>query len=175
MNNNSSNKSGISFWTKDEYARKYFTRRPIRHQRCIGVTTDMLEEIKDVVNLIAMGGTTVRAYVSAVIADHLKEYKFLHEYMRRAMYNKILVGDPKKFQPTYEKYAEQYLQPSIESRNEAWVHLDADCADALKQIVSWTGNGVTIGSFAEAIIKAHLAENKELLESMKSDVFNSQP
>ena len=91
------------------------------------------------------------------------------------MYNKIRVGDPEKFQPTYEKYAEQYLQPSIESRNEAWVHLDADCADALKQIVSWTGNGVTIGSFAEAIIKAHLAENKELLESMKSDVFNSQP
>ena len=34
----------------------------------------MLEEIKDVVNLIAMGGTTVRAYVSAVIADHLKEW-----------------------------------------------------------------------------------------------------
>ncbi len=26
MNNNSSNKSGISFWTKDEYTRKYFTR-----------------------------------------------------------------------------------------------------------------------------------------------------
>lgn len=175
MNNNSSYKSGISFWTKDEYARKYFTRRQIRHQRCIGVTAYMLEEIKEVVNLIAMGGTTVRAYVSAVIADHLKEYKFLHEYMRRAMYNKILVGDPEKFQPTYEKYAEQYLQPSIESRNEAWVHIDADCADALKQIVAWTGNGVTIGSFAEAIIKAHLAENKELLESMKSDVFNSQP
>ena len=111
MNNNSSNKSGISFWTKDDYARKYFTRRPIRHQRCIGVTDYMLEEIKDVVNLIAMGGTTVRAYVSAIIADHLKEFKFLHEYMRRAMYNKLLVGDPDKFQPTYEKYAEQYLQP----------------------------------------------------------------
>ena len=175
MNNNSSNKSGLSFGTKDDYARKYFTRRPIRHQRCIGVTTDMLEKIKDVVNLIAMGGTTVRAYVSAIIADHLKEFKFLHEYMRRAMYNKLLVGDPDKFQPTYEKYAEQYLQPSIEPRNEAWIHLDADCADALKQIVAWTGAGVTIGSLAEAIIKAHFANNKELLESMKSDVFNSQP
>mgnify|MGYP001634632345 FL=1 len=175
MNNNSSNKTGISFWTKDEYARKYFTRRPIRHQRCIGVTTDMLEGIKDVVNLIAMGGTTVRAYVSAVIADHLQEYKFLHEYMRRAMYNKILVGDLEKYQPSYEKYDADYLRPSTESRNEAWVHLDADCADALKQIVAWTGDGVTIGSFAEAIIKAHFAKNKELLESMKSDVFNCQP
>ena len=91
------------------------------------------------------------------------------------MYNKLLVGDPDKFQPTYEKYAEQYLQPSIEPRNEAWIHLDADCADALKQIVAWTGAGVTIGSLAEAIIKAHFANNKELLESMKSDVFNSQP
>lgn len=174
MNNNSSNKSGISFWTKDEYAQKYFTRRPIRHQRCIGVTTDMLEEIKEVVNLIAMGGTTVRAYVSAVIANHLQDYKFLHEYLRRVMYNKLLVGDLEKFQPAYEIYDKKFLQPSIEARNEAWVHLDADCADALKQIVAWTGGGVTIGSFAEAIIKEHLAKNHELLESMKSDVFNCQ-
>lgn len=175
MNNNPPNKTGIPGKQKWAYAEKYFFRKSIRNQRCIGISEGALEEIKDVVQLIAMNKTTIRSYVSAVVASHLREYKFLHEYLRRTMYNRLQPDDIDKYNIQCGRYQEKFLQPSREPRNTAWIHLDADCAEALKHLVSWTGTGATIGSFAEAIILSHLDEHKQLLDEMKSDVYNCQP
>lgn len=175
MNSNPPNKTGIPVHKKWEYADKYLQRKSIRNQRCIGISEAALIEIKDVVQLIAMDKTTVRSYVSAVVADHLKEYKFIHEYLRRVMYQKLRTDDIEKYHTPCQVYLGKYLQPSNEPRNTAWIHLDADCAEALKHLVSWAGTGATIGSFAEAIILSHLNEHRQLLEEMKSDVYNCQP
>lgn len=174
MNSNPPSKTGIPAHKKWAYAEKYFTRKAIRNQRCVGISESALDEIKDVVQLIAMNKTTIRSYVSAVVANHLKEYKFLHEYLRRVMYDRLQPDDIDKYNVPCTKYQEKYLKPNKCPHNTAWIHLDADCAEALKHLVSWTGTGATISSFAEAIILSHLDEHKLLLDEMKSDVYNCQ-
>lgn len=175
MNSVHPSNTGHSNSEKMAYANTYLTHVPIKNQRSIGVTEETLEKIKDVVQLVALNATTNRAFVSAVITEHLKEYKFIHEFMRRFAYNRLLTGDLEKFLSSYDEYAATYLAPNSENHNTAWVRVDTECVEAMKQIVSWQGNGATIGSFADAIIKAHLAKYDSLLGDMKSDVFNCQP
>lgn len=167
--------TGISDKTKTDYAEIYLTHVPIKHQRCIGITEDTLDKLKSVVRLIAQNNTTVRSYVSAILREHLKEYKFLHEIMRKVMYDKLMPGDLAIYQSAGGDYLETYLCPDSQKRGSAWIHVDVECAEALKQIVSWADTGATIGSFAESIILVHLWLNEDLLEQMKSDVYNSQP
>ena len=167
--------TGISDKSKSDYAEIYLTRVPIKRQRCIGITEDTLDKLKSVVRLVAQNNTTVRSYVSTILREHLKEYKFLHEIMRKIMYDKQTSGDLEIYQKVGGDYLETYLCPDSLKRGSAWIHVDVECAEALKQIVSWADTGATIGSFAESIILVHLWLNDELLEQMKSDVYNSQP
>lgn len=171
----SKNNIGSSDKAKSDYAEIYLTRMPIKHQRCIGITEGTLNKLKRVVRLIAQNNTTVRSYASAILREHLREYKFLHEIMRKVMYDKLMPGDMAIYQTVGENYLETYLCPDSQPRGSAWIHVDVECAEALKQIVSWADCGATIGSFAEAIILVHLGLNEELLSQMKSDVYNSQP
>ena len=175
MKTTSHNSTGISEKAKLDYAEIYLTRVPIKHQRCIGITEGTLAKLKNVVRLVAMNNTNVRSYASAILRDHLREYKFLHEIMRKVMYDKLTSGDLAIYQTVGENYLETYLMPDSQPRGSAWIHVDVECAEALKQIASWADTGATIGSFAEAIILVHLGLNEELIEQMKSDVYNSQP
>lgn len=174
MNKIPPNKHGYSEEEKTRYYAAFLGHVPIRHQRCIGISDVTHERIKDIVRLIALNATTIRSYTSAIIAHHLKEYKFLHEYFRRTMYERPNPGDDKLKVPGQD-YLDRYLCEGIESRKSSWIHLDSDCAEALKQIASWTGPRNTLSSFAEAIIVKHLDDYDNLLMEMKSDVFNSQP
>ena len=95
--------------------------------------------------------------------------------MRKVMYDKLMPGDLAIYQTVGENYLETYLCPNTQPRGSAWIHVDVECAEALRQIVSWADTGATIGSFAESIILVHLGLNDGLLDQMKSDVYNSQP
>lgn len=174
MNPTIKTNTGNSEKAKSDYAEVFLTRVPIKHQRCIGITEKTLDKLKSVVRLIAQNNTTVRSYASAILREHLREYKFLHEIMRKVMYDKLMPGDLAIYQTVGENYLETYLCPDSQSRGSAWIHVDVECAEVLKQIVSWADTGATIGSFTEAIILVHLGLNDELLEQMKSDVFNCQ-
>lgn len=175
MNNNSSTKQGFSNQDKLDYASTYFMRRSMKSTKGIGITDETLDKLRDIVQLVAMGNTSLRSYLSAVVNDHLKEYKFIHEYLRRVKYNRLLPDDIEKFQTPAEIYAAAYLGPNPDTKNTGWIRVDAECVNAMKHLVAWTETGATIGSFAEAIINAHLAKYGELLMEMKSDVFNCQP
>ena len=79
MNPTIKTNTGNSEKAKSDYAEVFLTRVPIKHQRCIGITEKTLDKLKSVVRLIAQNNTTVRSYASAILREHLREYKFLHE------------------------------------------------------------------------------------------------
>lgn len=174
MNQNNSNPLGHTQRQKLEYYEKYLRRVPIKHQRCIGVTEDLLIRIKDVVLLASFTPTTVRSFVSAVLARHLKENKILYDYFLRLVYEQDTEQDRQRYGKAAKDYAEKYCDRSEGNRGSAWLHVDSDCVDSLSQMVKWMGNGCTIGSVAEAIIVEHLSKYQELIEEMKSDMFKIQ-
>lgn len=171
MNQNNPKPIGHTRQQKEEYYEKYLKRVPIRYQRCIGVTEDMLCDIKTVVQLATLRPSTVRSFVTAILEAHLKEYKFVYEYFRREMYNQVDVSDRLFCQSAAADYMDKYCKPSEDSRGSAWLHVDAGCVETLSLLVKWLGNGCTIGSVAEAIIKEHLTKYQDLIEEMKSDMY----
>ncbi|MCM1297744.1 MAG: DUF3408 domain-containing protein [Muribaculaceae bacterium] len=158
-----------------DYASKYFLRKSRKSTKGVGITEETLDKLRDIVQLVAVGNTSIRSYISAIVADHLKEYRFVHEYLRRVKYNRMQPDDVQKFQAPAEVYAAAFLGPNPDSKNTGWIRVDADCVDAMKNLVAWTETGATIGSMTEAILIAHFIKYKDLLDEMKSDVFNCQP
>ena len=119
---------------KSDYAEIYLTRVPIKHQRCIGITEKTLDKLKSVVRLIAQNNTTVRSYASAILREHLREYKFLHEIMRKVMYDKLMPGDLAIYQTVGENYLETYLCPNTQPRGSAWIRSEEHTSELQSRI-----------------------------------------
>lgn len=166
---------GYTLEQKIAYGIKFLHREPIRHQRCIGVTEDLLAAVKEVVELVAFDATTVRSYVTAIIKSHIRHYKVIHEYLKREAYQQTLPGDTEEYGIAVREYSDRFLSKNTEYRGAAWLHVESECVDALARLVKWAGTGATIGSLAEAIITDHLLRHDKLLEEMKSDAFNFKP
>ena len=173
MNPTIKTNTGNSEKAKSDYAEVFLTRVPIKHQRRIGITEKTLDKLKSAVRLIAQNNTTVRSYASAILREHLREYKFLHEIVRKVMYDKLMPGDRQFIRPS-EKITSKHI--SVPTLSLADRHGYTSMSNVPKHSSKSSAGLIrgTITSFTEAIILVHLGLNDELLEQMKSDVFNCQ-
>lgn len=159
---------------KNLYASRYLKRETIRHQRSVGVTESLLSRLKEVVTLIGQNNTTVRSYASAIIREHLCDYRHIHEYIRRCLYRQNTSDDADVYQNPTEVYFNKYLGKNAKYRNSVSIHVDFECARLLGVIVQWADTGATIGSFASAILEEHLDKYSSLLNEMGSDIYKCQ-
>lgn len=157
--------------TKKQYAAAFLTSFHVGERKSVQATTELVQTLKRVVNLIGNGTVTVGSFVQSIVESHILEHKVVIEILRSA--SLLSDSNPSAIEslPHDAKvYQAKYLTGDDKVRTLKGIYMNRDLVNQIKGIVmDANGEHPTCGSYLEAIVMEHLTVCEDLISEMVND------
>lgn len=157
--------------TKRQYSAAFLTTFPVGERKSVQATTELVQTLKRVVNLIGNGTVTIGSFVQSIVESHILEHKVVIECLREA--SLLSDSNPSAMDSLSTEakfYQAKYLTGDNKVRTLKGIYMNRDLVNQMKGIVmDVNGEHPTCGSYLEAIVMEHLTVCEDLISEMVND------
>ncbi len=156
---------------KRQYAAAFLTSFSVGERKSVQATTDLVQTLKRVVNLIGKGTVTVGSYVQSIVESHILEHKIVIEELRAAsLLSDTVPSTMDSISREAKLYQAKFLTGDNRVRTLKGVYMNRDVVNQIKRIINdVNGEHPTCGSYLEAIVMEHLTVCEDLISEMVND------